>query len=408
MLPFSKPHSKFRRVLTLALVVVFVLTAAAGLALWMDRKKATAAQTEGHKRAERPQPVQVMTVRQADMAVWLDAMGTVTPQRVVTVRTRVDGVLHTVLFREGETVKQGQVLAEIDPQVWQIQLAQAQGQLARDQAVLDNAQRDLLRQQTLLSRGMVTQQALDTHAAQVAQHQGALAVDRAQVEQARLQLSYTRIKAPLTGQIGLRQVDVGNLIKTNDAQGIAVITQMQPASVVFALPERHLTTLRARHARQPLRVEAWDAGQHERVGLGQVQALDNQIDTATGTLRLKAEFANREGRLFANQFVNVRLLLETRPQVMQVATAAVQRGAKGAFVYRVGADGRVAVVAIAPDWTDDGWTALAQGDTLAVGDRVVIDGADRLREGAKVRVIEAKEQSEKAQDTKGQGEKAAR
>lgn len=399
MMPFlPKLDSKFRRVLTLALVVVLVLTAAAGLSLWIDRKKTTDARTEGHKRADRPQPVQVIPVRQADMAVWLDAIGTVTPQRVVTVRARLDGVLQKALFREGETVQQGQLLAEIDPQAWQIQLAQAQAQLARDQALLDNAQRDLLRQQTLLSRGMVTQQALDTHATQVAQHQGALAVDRAQVEHARLQLSYTRIVAPLTGQIGLRQVDVGNLVKTNDAQGIAVITQMQPASVVFALPERHLTALRARQSRQPLRVEAWDAGQHERVGLGQVQALDNQIDTATGTLRLKAEFANRDNRLFANQFVNVRLLLETRPQVMQVATAAVQRGAKGAFVYRVGAEGQVAVVPISPDWTDNGWTALAQGDILAVGDRVVIDGADRLRDGAKVRVIEEKG---KGKGTKG-------
>ncbi len=372
-------------------VVILLLAAAGGLSVWIDGKAtvtgASAARDSMGKPGNRPQPVQVLAARQADFSVWLDAIGTVIPNRVVTVRTRVDGVLQKLAFREGHRVKKGDLLAEIDAHPFQILLDQAQGQLIRDQALLDNAQRDLVRYKDLWAKDAASRQQLDTQEALVRQYQGALAIDRAQVEHARLQLSYTRILAPLDGQIGLRQTDVGNLVRANDVPGLAVITQTQPANLIFALPERHLSTLRARQTRQPLRVEAWDVGQRERLAVGRLLSLDNQIDTATGTIRLKAEFDNHDARLYANQFVNVRLLLEVRPQVLQIPVNAIQRGSRGAFVYRVATDGHLAVVPVTPDASEAGWTAIAVGDAIKVGDRLVVDGADRLREGAMVRVV---------------------
>ncbi len=382
---------KPRRWWLIALVVILLLATAGGLSVWIDSKatsaKASAPRDSAGKPGNRPQPVQVLTARQADLSVWLDAIGTVIPNRVVTVRTRVDGVLQKVTFREGQRVKKGDLLAELDEQPFKIQLDQAQGQLTRDQALLDNAQRDLARYKDLWAKDAASRQQLDTQEALVRQYQGAVAMDRAQVDNARLQLSYTRILAPMDGQIGLRQIDAGNLVRANDAQGLTLITQTQPANTVFSIPERYLSSLRTRQAQKPLRVEAWDAGQREQLAVGRLLSFDNQIDVATGTIRLKAEFDNRDARLYANQFVNVRLLLEVRPQVLQVPANAIQRGARGAFVYRVAADGRVAVVPVTPDVSEAGWTAIAGTDAIKVGDRLVVDGADRLREGAMARIV---------------------
>ncbi len=316
------PSRKSRRWWLIALVVILLLAAAGSLSAWIDGKASSAGASASRDSAgksgksgnsgNRPQPVQVLAARQADLSVWLDAIGTVIPHRVVTVRTRVDGVLQRLSFREGQRVKKGDLLAELDAQPFKIQLDQAQGQLARDQALLDNAQRDLARYKALWAKDAASRQQLDTQEALVRQYQGAVTMDRAQVDNARLQLSYTRILAPMDGQIGMRLVDAGNLLRVSDTAGLAVITQTQPADAVFAIPERHLQDLRTRQARQPLRVEAWDAGQRERLAVGRLLSLDNQIDTATGTIRLKAGFDNRDERLYANQFVNVRLLLEVR------------------------------------------------------------------------------------------------
>lgn len=387
----SKSPRKPRRWWLIAWVVILLLAAAGALSAWIDGK-ATSAGTHASrdsagKSGNRPQPVQVLPARQADLSVWLDAIGTVIPDRTVTVRARVDGVLQKVSFREGQRVKKGDLLAELDAQPFRIQLDQAQGQLARDQALLDNAQRDLARYKDLWAKDATSRQQLDTQEALVRQYQGALLSDRAQVENARLQLSYTRILAPMDGQIGLRQMDIGNLVRANDVTGLAVITQTRPANVLFAIPERHISALRIRQARQPLRVEAWDAERRERLAVGRLLSLDNQIDVATGTIRLKAGFDNRDDRLYANQFVNVRLLLEVRPQILQVPANAIQHGARGAFVYRVAADGRVAVVPVTPDVTEAGWTAIAGTDPIRAGDRLVVDGADRLREGAMARIV---------------------
>lgn len=404
------------------MVVIVLLAAAGGLSAWIDSKATSAGDNASHsasrdsagKSGNRPQPVQVLPAQQADLSVWLEAIGTVIPDRVVTVRARVDGVLQKVSFREGQRVKKGDLLAELDAEPFKIQLDQAQGQLARDQALLDNAQRDLARYKELWAKDATSRQQLDTQEALVRQYQGALLSDRAQVENARLQLSYTRILAPMDGQIGLRQMDVGNLVRANDALGLAVITQTQPANVLFAIPERHLSALRVRQARQALRVEAWDAGQRERLAVGRLLSLDNQIDVATGTIRLKAGFDNRDERLYANQFVNVRLLLEVRPQVLQVPANAIQRGARGAFVYRVAADGRVAVVPVTPDASEAGWSAIAGTDAIKVGDRLVIDGADRLRDGANARIVtpatgaEGKAHGNRGDKNKGEGKQAVK
>lgn len=382
---------KPRRRWLIALVVLLLLAAAGSLSAWIEGKATSAggAASGGSagKSGNRPQPVQVLAARQTDLSVWLDAIGTVIPERMVTVRARVDGVLQKVTFREGQRVKKGDLLAELDAQPFKIQLDQAQGQLIRDQALLDNAQRDLARYKDLWAKDAASRQQLDTQEALVRQYQGAVAMDRAQVDNARLQLSYTRILAPLDGQIGLRQMDAGNLVRANDTQGLTLITQTQPANAVFALPERYLSDLRTRQARQSLRVEAWDSGQRERLAVGRLLSLDNQIDVATGTIHLKAGFDNRDARLYANQFVNVRLLLEVRPQALQVPVNAIQRGARGAFVYRVAADGRVAVVPVTPDVSEAGWTAIAGTDAIKAGDRLVTDGADRLRDGAMARIV---------------------
>lgn len=388
-----EPSRKSRRWWGGVFAVIVLLALAWGLSTWIEGKKNAAAIVAPRgsmgKPGERPQPVQVIAVRQADLTVWLDAIGTVTPHRVVTVRSRVDGVLQRVAFREGQRVKKGDLLAELDAHPFQILLDQAQGQAVRDQALFDNAQRDLTRYKDLWAKEAASRQQLDTQEALVRQYQGALAVDRAQIDNARLQLSYTRILAPLDGQIGLRQVDAGNLVRANDTSGLAVITQTQPANVIFALPERYLSVLRTRQARQPLRVEAWEAGQRERLAAGRLLTLDNQVDVATGTIRLKAEFENRDERLYANQFVNVRLLLEVRPQALQVSANAIQRGARGAFVYRLAADGRVAAVPVTPDVSEGDWTAIAASDAIKAGDVLVVDGADRLRDGATARVVTA-------------------
>lgn len=335
--------------------------------------------------SKRAQPVSVAQVKQTDIQVWLDALGTVTPRNLATVRPRVDGVLLKVSFREGQTVQAGDLLAEIDPRPYRIALAQAEGQLARDTALLDNARLDLARYQGLLARDAIPKQQVDTQAALVRQYQGTLAADRSLVDHARLQLEWTRVTAPVAGRIGLRQVDPGNLVRASDAGGLVSIAQVQPIAVLFALPETHVAALNRRlQVGEKIAVQAWDRGQTRRLAEGRVLTTDNQIDTATGTLRVKAEFPNRDGSLFPNQFVNIRLLLEKHSDVLAVPAAAVQRGERGSFVYRV-ADGRVAMVPVTPGAAEGEWLAM-QGE-LKAGETVVSDGLDKLRDGAKVEVI---------------------
>ena len=340
-------------------------------------------------RGDRPTPVSLATVGTADIRVQVPAIGSVVPRNQVVVRTRVDGPLLEVAFTEGQAVAAGAVLARIDPEPFKAALAQAQGQLARDAALLKNAQLDLERYQGLLAQDSIAKQQVDTQAALVRQYQGTVQADEAAVKSAELQLSYTTIRAPIAGRAGLRTVDPGNIVKASDAAGLVTIAQLSPITAVFAVPEDRLPAILQRlRARQPLAVEAWDRDLKTRLAEGRLLAVDSLIDSATGTVKLKAEYANRDGALFPNQFVNVRLLLDTLAGVVAVPTAAVQQGAKGSHVYRLGADGTVAAVPVKLGPVDGPLAAVEAG--LAAGDKVVVDGLDKLKDGAKVEAIDPK------------------
>lgn len=343
---------------------------------------------------ERAIPVTVAAVGRADVPVVLNALGTVTSLRTVTVRSRVDGQLLRVNFREGQMVKAGDLLAEIDPRPFQVQLEQAQGQLARDRALLENARLDLERYRTLVAQEAASAQQLDTQQALVRQYEGAVKSDQGQVDNARLQLGYARITAPFSGRLGLRLVDPGNLVRAGDANGLVTITQVQPIGVTFSLPEKDLAPVLARYREgKPMTVQALDRDQRAVLATGRLTTLDNQIDIATGTLKMKAEFANADGALFPNQFVNARLKIDVLADATVVPNAAIQRGAPGTYVYVVQPGNSVALRRVETGPVDGEHTVVKQG--VEPGQRVVIDGVDNLRDGARVDPID-KEAAERA------------
>lgn len=318
------------------------------------------------------------------MRVLISAIGTLNARATAVVRAKVSGELQKLHFKEGDEVKAGQLLADIDPRSFQATLGQVQGALQRDQAQLKNALLDLQRYQALLAQDSIASQQVDTQAALVRQLQGTVAADQGQVDAARLQLSYTKVTAPIAGRLGLRQADLGNVVNPSDANGLVTITQVRPIDAVFAIPEAHVNTLALQLAQgTELPVELWDREQKQLLGKGRLNALDNAIDTTTGTVKAKAAFANAEGGLFANQFVNVRLQVNRLEQVLTVPATAVQNN----YVYLVQADHTVTQRKIKVGVTD-GDRVSVQGD-LQPGDQVVTDGIDRLREGAPVTVIAA-------------------
>ncbi|HRO61539.1 MAG TPA: MdtA/MuxA family multidrug efflux RND transporter periplasmic adaptor subunit, partial [Burkholderiaceae bacterium] len=334
----------------------------------------------------RPLPVTVAIAERRDVPLVLDALGTVTSLNTVTVRSQVDGQLMGVHFREGQPVRAGDLLAEIDPRPFEVALAQAEGQMARDRALLENARVDLERYRTLVKQDAASTQQLDTQKALVRQYEGIVQADKGLVDSARLQLSWTRITAPLSGRLGLRLVDPGNLVRANDTTGLVTITQIRPIGVTFALPERDLSAvLKRQRAGQRMPVQALDRDQRTVLADGVLTTLDNQIDTATGTLRMKAEFANENAALFPNQFVNVRLSVDTLPGAIVVPAAAIQRGSRGTFVYVVGEGERSVLrpVSTGPEHREA--TVIEAG--VEAGERVVVDGVDNLREGTQVEAI---------------------
>ena len=333
-----------------------------------------------------PVPVRVVPVQTDTIDVQIKALGTVTPINTVTVRSRLDGELVRVLFTEGQRVKAGQLLAEIDPRPYQVALSQAQGQLEENRARLKNAEGDLARYRSLAAEGLITQQQVTTQEALVQQYRGALQANEAQVNNARLQLSYTRITAPIDGRLGLRQVDAGNLIRSGDANGLVVITQMRPISVLFTVPEAELPAVLAglRGARA-MPVEAWDRAETVKLADGRLQTMDNQIDTTTGTIKLRARFENAEEQLFPNQFVNIRLGVRSIEDAVVVPSAAVQRASFGPFVYVVKDDSTVTIKRVQLGPVEGDRVAVTSGVTA--DERVVLEGVDDLTEGARVEVI---------------------
>jgi multidrug efflux system membrane fusion protein len=331
-------------------------------------------------------PVSAVEVRQMDVRLGVDALGTLTALNTAVVRAKVDGELKAVRFLEGQWVQAGQLLAEIDARPYEALLNQAQGQLARDAAQLKNAQLDLQRYHDLLSKDAIARQQVETQAALVGQLQGTVQADQAQVDAARLQLSYTKVTAPISGRLGLKQSELGSLVRASDPNGLVSITQTQPMAVVFAVPEAHVPLImRKLKAGQALPVQAWDRDRQNRLAQGRVSTTDNAIDVATGTLKLKAILDNKEGLLFPNQFAQIRLELDTLKNALVVPTQAIQRGAQGTFVCVVQADNTIRLQNVQLLAVDGDMQAVL-GD-LKVGEQVVTDGADRLRKGSTVEVV---------------------
>jgi membrane fusion protein, multidrug efflux system len=330
-----------------------------------------------------PMPIRADTAQQGTVAITLDELGTVTPLATVTVRTQISGQLMSILFQEGQTVAKGDLLAEIDSRPYVHALGQAEGQLARDQALLKNAELDLARYRKLVAQDSIPRQQLDTQDSLVHQYVGTVETDQALVDNARLNVAYCHITAPISGRVGLRQVDQGNYVQTNDTNGIVVITQIQPITVIFTVAEDELPAIMTRlHAGAVLPVTAYDRSRSAELATGRLTTVDNQIDTSTGTVKLRAEFDNADLKLFPNQFVTVRLTVDELHDATTIASAAVQRGAAGTFVYLIKPDDTVTVrpVTLGPS---EGERAAVQSG-LAPGDQVVVDGADKLRDGAKV------------------------
>lgn len=356
-------------------------------------------------------PVQAATATSEAVPRYLSGLGTVMAANTVTVRSRVDGQLLAIHFTEGQQVKAGDLLAEIDPSQFNVALAQAEGQLAKDRATLANARRDLARYQQLVKTNLVSRQELDTQQSLVSETQGTIKADEAAVASAQLQLNWSRITAPIDGRVGLKQVDIGNQISSGDTTGIVVLTQTHPIDVVFTLPENQIATVvQAQKAGKKLVVEAWDRTNKQKINEGSLLSLDNQIDVTTGTIKLKARFTNQDDALFPNQFVNARMLVDTEQNAVVIPTAALQMGNEGHFVWVLNDENKVSKHTVTPGIQDSLKVVINAG--LSAGDRVVTDGIDRLTEGAKVEVVEAQDAATAAEPAKATsreyGKKGAR
>src|SRR3989442_1785312 len=394
------------------LVVLIVVAIIAGGVAWTVLRAPTNAPAAkgrgGFDPNARSLPVVAAPARKGSIDVHIDALGTVTPRNMVVVHSRVDGQLLGVGFREGQEVKKGEMLAQIDPRPFEVQLTQALGQMARDQAQLKNAQVDLERYRTLLTQDSISKQQVDTQEALVRQYQGAVQSDQGAIDNAKLQITYARIVAPISGRVGLRQVDPGNMVHASDSNGLVTITQVQPITVIYPVPEDNVPRIVKRvQSGQEVAVEAFDRSGKNKLATGRLLTFDNQIDTATGTVKLKAEFPNQNAALFPNQFVNVRMAVETRQDVTLVPSAAIQRGAPGTFVFLVKQDQSVAMTPVK--------LGAIQGENAEVqsgldpGNLVVVDGTAKLRDRSKEELVDptARRAGQATPPEKGKGPPAA-
>ncbi|ECC3873232.1 multidrug efflux RND transporter subunit MdtA [Salmonella enterica] len=401
-------------------IAIGVVVAAAAFWFWHSRSESLTAAPGVAAQAPHPAagrrgmrygplaPVQAATATTQAVPRYLSGLGTVTAANTVTVRSRVDGQLVALHFQEGQQVNAGDLLAQIDPSQFKVALAQAQGQLAKDNATLANARRDLARYQQLAKSNLVSRQELDAQQAQVNELQGTITADEANVASAQLQLDWSRITAPVAGRVGLKQVDIGNQISSGDTAGIVVITQTHPIDLIFTLPESDIATVvQAQKAGKTLTVEAWDRTNSHKLSEGVLLSLDNQIDPTTGTIKIKARFTNQDDTLFPNQFVNARMLVDTEQNAIVVPAAAVQMGNEGHFVWVLNDENNVSKKRVKVGIQDNRNVVISAG--LSAGDRVVTDGIDRLTEGAKVEVVKPQlTAADEKSPTRHEGQKGAR